>query len=784
MISFLKIFFRNLRRRRGYSVINVGGLAVGMAAAMMIFVWIQHEWSYDRFHAKEKQIYGVWNRSVFDGSLQCWNWTPRIMGPTLKEDYPEIVAMTRMSVRDFLYGMGDKKINISTGYTDPDFLTMFDFPLLRGNKETALNDPYSVILTEATAERLFGNDDPMGKTVLINNQHSVTVTGVMKNLPGNTIFRFEALVPAPFMKVTNWYDENWLNNSLLTYVELQPNAHPEKVNQAIRNITKEHTDHREQIEVFLYPLNRQHLYAEFENGIPTGGLIDTLRIFALVAISILLIACINFMNLSTARSEKRAKETGVRKVLGGKRSSLIGQFLGESTLTALIAGAAALLLVVLMLPAYNDLMGISMTLGLDNIWFWLAFAGFVFVTGLLAGSYPAFYLSSFLPVKVLKGMFRKEHALVSSRKVLVIVQFTVACFLIVATLVIHRQIRYAQDRGTGYDKEQLIYCSLGGDITKNYELIKQDLLHSGAAVSVTKTYSPMTANFGNTWSFEWKGKNPEEKVMVNQFHVDADWAKTVGVTIIEGRDIDIYTYPTDSSAILLNETLVKLMNIDHPVGEVVKAQNRDWHVVGVIKDFILDSPYESVRPMYVGGPGGWFSTVHIRLNGANKTSDNLARAEDVFKKYNPAYPFEYTFVDESYARKFVEEQRTGTLASWFAVLTIFISCLGLFALAAYMAESRKKEIGIRKVLGASVGEIVSLLSKEFLLLVLISFIIASPAAWWAMNKWLNIYTYRTDIPWWVFVAVGLMSAFVALMAVSWQAVKAATADPVKSIKEE
>ncbi len=782
MISFLKIFFRNLRRGGIYSIVNVVGLTMGMAAAMLIFIWIHHEWSYDRFHAKEKQLYKVWNRGSFDGSLRCWDLTPKIMGPTLKDNYPEIAATARMNVYELLYGAEDKKVNVSTGFTDSDFLTMFDFSLLSGNPETALNDPYSVILTEKAAVRLFGNENPAGKTITIDNTYSLTVTGVMKDLPGNTAFQFEALAPVAFMKTMGrYYDENWSRNSAFTYVELRPGADLEKVNQAVQNITKEHTDHREQTEVFLYPLSHQHLYSRFENGIPTGGLIDTLRIFALIAISILLIACINFMNLSTARSEKRAKETGVRKVLGSKRSSLIGQFLGESTLTAFIAGAAALPIVTLMLPVFNTLMGKSMILAWDNVWFWAVFLAFILFTGLLAGGYPAFYLSSFLPVKVLKGIFKKEHTLVAPRKILVIVQFAVACFLMVDTLTIHRQVQYAQNREAGYDKDQLIYCLLKGDMRKNYELIKQELLHSSAAVSVTKTFSPMTEGWGDTWGIEWRGKNPDDKTLVDIYFADADWTKTVGTTIVEGRDIDAYTYPTDSAAMLLNETAVKLMNFDHPVGEIIKTQGREWHVVGVIKDFVFRSPYQSMAPLFVGGPKGFLGSMHLRLNGANKTSDNLARAEAVFKKYNPDYPFEYTFVDEAYARKFAEERRIGAFVSWFAGLTIFISCLGLFALAAYMAEARKKEIGIRKVLGASVKDVISLLSKEFLILVIVSVVVASPAAWWVMNQWLSSYAYRTDIPWWLFVVVGAMSLFIALLTVGWQALRAATADSVKSL---
>ena len=381
-------------------------------------------------------------------------------------------------------------------------------------------------------------------------------------------------------------------------------------------------------------------------------------------------------------------------------------------------------------------------------------------------------------------MFNRKQALVSPRKILVVVQFTVASALIVSTFVIHRQIKHAQNRELGYNTEQLIYVSLDGDVVKNYELIKHDLLNSGTAISVTKTMAPITQNWGNTWGVEWKGKDPNTKIVFDLFFTDIDWIKTMGSTIVEGREIDVYTYATDSTAMLLNETAVKTMNFDNPIGEIVRTQSRDWHVIGVVKDFILSSPYEPVPPMLIGGPDGWFATVHIKLNGNNRMADNLAQTEHIFKQYNPAYPFEYKFVDEQYNRKFQNEKQTGSLITWFAGLTVFISCLGLFALVAYMAETRRKEIGIRKVLGASVFSITFMLSKEFLILVLISIAIASPVAWWAMEGWLSNYAYRTNIPWWLFVVVGCLSLFIALLTVGIQAVKAATANPVDAIKSE
>jgi ABC-type antimicrobial peptide transport system permease subunit len=510
-------------------------------------------------------------------------------------------------------------------------------------------------------------------------------------------------------------------------------------------------------------------------------LIDTLRIFGVIAGLILLIACINFMNLSTARSEKRAKEVGVRKVMGGKRWALIRLFLGESMIVSFIAGTAAIILARMALPVFRTLMGQPLTLHLNNGWFWLAGLGFIVFTGLLAGSYPAFYLSSFSPVKVLKGLVRKKQGVISSRKVLVVVQFSVACALIVSTLVVHRQINHAQNRETGYNKNQLIYIPLEGDVARNFELIKNDLLNSGTAESVTRTSAPMTQGWSNTMGVNWQGKEPGARQIFDLYYADAGWTKTAGTTIIAGRDIDIYTYPTDSSAMLLNESALQLMSFDDPTGEIITTQGRDWHVVGVVKDFILQSPYDPVSPMLIGGPSGWFLTMHIKLNGANRTADNLAKAEQIFRQYNPNYPFEYHFVDEEYARKFQEEQKMGSLATGFAGLTIFISCLGLFALVAYMAEIRKREIGIRKVLGASVASVMVLLSKEFLMLVLISVVVASPVAWWAMNRWLSGFAYRTDIPWWLFVVVGCISVGIALLTVGYQAVRAAMANPVKSI---
>ena len=785
MCYHLKIMLRNLRFGGIYSVINIGGLAIGMAAAILILVWIHHEWSYDRFHVKEKQLYQVWNRVPSNGSIECRGSTSMPMGPALKDKYPDIAEMTRFRLKDETCAVGDNLLTVHTACVDSGFLSMFSFPLIQGNAASALDAPYSIILTEMTAKRLFGEDDPMGKTILLNNKHLITVTGIMKNLPNNTVFDFEALMPFAFGENFRGFPQGWGNYTFPTYVELQPNVRPEKVNQAICHIISEVNDNIT-AETFLFPLSKSHFYTKSENGVLTGGLIDTLRIFGLVAVFILLIACINFMNLSTARGETRAKEIGVRKVMGGKRLSLIRLFLSESTLLAFISGVIAIVIVGLALPAFSSLMGKTLTLDLTNKWLWPTALVFIFFTGLLAGSYPALYLSSFLPLKVLKGVFSGRKRLIAPRRALVILQFTVSVFLITATLVIHRQVQFAQSRDNGYQKEHLIYHPMTGDIGKNYELIKHDLLSSGVAISITRTFAPMTQQWANAIGVTWRGSSDEDgKIPVDIFFADDSWVETVGTTIIEGRDMDIAGFPTDATAALLNESAVRTMRFDNPVGEMVGFWAGKYQVVGVIRDFILHSPYEPTIPMIIAcGGDNWYNTLHIRLNGANKTADNLAKAEAVFKKYNPAHPFEYHFIDAEYARKYQDETTTGALSTWFAALAIFISCLGLFALVAYMAEIRKKEIGIRKVLGASVFDITSQLSKEFLMLVAISLIIATPVVWWIMNRWLANYAYHTDIPWWLFVMVGGMSLCIALLTVGFRAIKAATANPVETIKSE
>lgn len=784
--NFFKIAWRNLLRNKGFSTINILGLAIGMASAMLILLWIMNEVSYDQFHEHKDRIYEAWNKADFNGEVNAWNTTPKVLARTLERDIPEVERAVRVDwQQSYLFSIGDKRLKLTGNIVDSGFLQMFSFPLVQGNPATALMDMHNIVITETMARKLFGTTDAMGKTVKIDNKDNFTVTGILKDLPNNTRFRFEYLLPWSYLRYRGNDDEYWGNNSTRTYVMLKPNTTLAAVAPKVKVIKQKYQPEEPKWEMFLYPMSKWRLYSSFENGVEDGGgRIEFIRLFGIIAAFILLIACINFMNLSTARSEKRAREVGIRKVVGARKGALIGQFIGESIFIASLAGIIAVLIVELSLPGFNQLTEKQLFIDYSNPQYWMAAIGFILITGVIAGSYPAFFLSSFQPVKVLKGTFRKAHALVTPRKVLVVLQFTFAIILIICTIIVKQQLDYAQSRDTGYNKQNLVYHLFTGDIEKNYELIKHELVASGAATSVTKTSAPITQSWSDGWGQEWEGKDPNDKTDFFRFNQDEGLTKTAGLQIIQGRDFDLKQFPTDSTALIINESALKVMKFKDPIGKIVKDNGQDWHIVGVIKDFILTNPYEPTQPMLIYGAGSWFQTMLIKLNGTNKVSDNLKKAETIFKKYNPEYPFEYQFVDEEYAQKFQDEKRTGALAGLFAALTIFISCMGLFGLATYMAENRIKEIGVRKVLGASVSGIAALLSADFLKLVLISFLIAAPIAWWAMHEWLSNYTYSVSIQWWVFVLAGILSGAIAFLSVSYQAIKAAVRNPVKSLRTE
>ena len=788
--TYFKIAWRNLLRSKSFSIINVSGLAIGMASAMLIILWARNEISYDRFYSKTDRIYKLYNRDKINGEIQVSGQSPTALAAALKQDYPEVEDAIRYRGVNFLTTAGEKHINARGAFADSNFLSVFDLPLLKGSANTSLNT-YSIILTQQLAEKLFGSNDIIGKTVRIDSTDNFTVTAVLKKLPPNTQFDFEYLLPWNYMIRLGWDDgKNWVNSFSDTYVSLKKGASQKVFDKKIKNIIVSHikgSESESRAEAFTQPLSRLYLYSRVQNGQLVGGRIEIVRLFIIIAIFILLIACINFMNLSTARSEKRAKEVGVRKVMGAFKTSLVVQFISESILLTSLAFIIAVAIVLLSLPAFDQLTGKDVSLHLNNPLSWIVAIAFILCTGFIAGSYPAFYLSSFTPVKVFKGSFKKINTLITPRKVLVVLQFTFAVTLIICTIIVKEQVALAQQRDAGYNKNHLIYTFTQGDVNKHFELIKHDLLSSGAATAVTKTFSPITKRWNDGSGFQWQGSTEaDKKTDFVWFGSDADFVKTIGVSLASGRDIDVYKYPTDSMAMLLNEEAVKAMGIKNPIGQTITfiPDGRKWHVVGVVKNFILESPYEKINPMMIVGPSQFFQVVHIRLNPANSAAVDLAKTEEIFKRYNPEYPFDYVFADESYAKKFNDERRTEKLSRLFAGLTIFISCLGLFGLAAYMAENRMKEIGVRKVLGASAANITLLLSKGFLQLIIISVIIACPVAYTAMTKWLDNYEYRTEIHWWIFFGAGLLAIIIALITISFQAIKAAIANPVKSLRTE
>ena len=783
--NYLKITFRSLWQQKVYSFINIFGLAVGLSSTLLILLWINDELGYDRFHEKEDYLYQAWNRGVFDGDLNCWRTTPSLLGPALKKEFPEIHEMTRMNwVSAKLLKVKDKQLHIRGTEVDPGFLAMFSFPLLKGDAQTALDGVNSIVITESLAKKLFGRQNPMNQVIRYENKENFVVKGVLEDLPANTSFNFEFILPWEYLKKNGQDFGYWGNNSYQNYVELLPGTSIDEVNKKIKDITIRNSGGEEDTEVFLHSIKNWRLYSSFENGKIAGGRIEYIQLFAVIAGFILLIACINFMNLATARSEKRIKEVGIRKTIGARRRALVIQFLGESTLVAAFALALAIVFTELALPSFNILTGKELFIQYSNPIYWLIALGFVLFTGLLAGSYPAFYLSSFQPVKVLKGTYLAGRSAVLPRKILVVVQFTFSIALIISTIIIYQQIQHAKDRNQGYNKDHLIYHYFTGDIEGNFELIKSKLLEKRVVSAITQTNHPITSANSNTWGIGWKGKNPNEHIIFDQLTATEDFAETMGIEIIQGRDLDVGGYKTDSSACIVNETAVKTMKMKEPLGQVVQYEERNLKIVGVFKDFIWGSPYQKLRPMFVRVESDWYNVATMRLNGKMPTKKALKEVEAVFKEFNPNYPFEPKFVDAEYERKFKNEQLIAKLSNLFAILTVIISCLGLFGLAAYTAELRTKEIGIRKVLGATVTNIIFLLSSDFLRLVIIAFLVASGITWWLMNNWLADYTYRINISWWIFVLAGLLSILIALFTVSYQAVRASLTNPVKALRYE
>jgi ABC-type antimicrobial peptide transport system permease subunit len=791
--NYFKIVWRNMLNNKVYSALNIIGLAAGMGVALVIGLWVLNEYSYDRFLPGYKQLYQVeLNYTLQKTGKGTQNAVSIPVAEVLRKNYPEI---KHVAVSDWMGPhallVGNKKLYIKGASVESDFLKMFRYPLIKGNANSVLQDPYSIVLTESTAKALFGQADPMNKTVRIDNKHDVKVTGIMKNVPSNSTLQFNYVLPFSYSVQTEEWIKNastqWNNNPLQIFVELQTNASYAQLAPKIKNILYDNSPKMRDIkpEIILHPLSDWHLYSEFRDGKAVGGFIEYIRMFSVIGVLVLLIACINFMNLSTARSEKRAREVGIRKAIGSRRIDLVLQFLTESIIITFIAFLLSILFVQLALPSFNILTGNSIHIPFTNSTFWVIMIAYVLFTGLLAGSRPAFYLSSFNPVKVLKGGVPIGKSAALPRKILVVLQFSCSIILIISTIVIYQQIQHVKNRPVGYNSERLITTEMSSDLTKNYNALKNDLLQSGAVESLAITSSPLTAISNHQSIEKWPGKTAaDQAINSGGISVSDNYFKTVGMKFAMGRDFS-NNYHDDSLNVIINEAAAKQMGLKNPINQIISFNgvNGPARIIGVVQDALLGSPFAQAEPtVFNHSKKGDFLIYRLSANAT--THDAIEKTGKIFDTYNPAYPYSYHFADEEYNNKFKLEMLVGKLAAIFAGLAIFISCLGLFGLAAYIAEQRNKEIGIRKVLGASMVSVWILLSSDFIVLVIISSVIASPIALYFLQNWLQQYEYRIKISFDVFVLSAVAIMLITIFTISFQAIKAALMNPVKSLKTE
>jgi putative ABC transport system permease protein len=791
--NYLKLAWRNLLKEKIYSIINIAGLATGMAVAIIIGLWIYDEVGANRHFKNHDSVYQVMMNQTFDGVRGSQMALPYPIGEELKIRYPDLKAVAMCDwgqPHSIVYG--EKKISKMGHFIGEDAVSMFSLKILEGSKDP-LHDPYSILLTDEMSGILFGKENPIGKTVKLDNATNLKVTAVVEKQPKNSSLKFDYLIPFQLTEsIYSWvklyHKTNWGNNSWQVYVQLKDNATPAAVNAKMKNVVLSHFTDDNMLkhvipEVFIHPMSKWRLYSDFENGKNTGGFIKYVRMFGILGFIVLLIACINFMNLSTARSEKRSKEVGVRKAVGSGRRQLIGQFLSESLLTSAIGFLLAMAIAFFAMPYINKLTDKDLSLKISSPVFWIMMIVFTILTGLLAGSYPAFYLSSFNPVKVLKGNFKSGKNSSLPRKILVVIQFACSVVLMIGTIVVNRQIQFGKNQPIGFNNKGLITVDWSEDIKNNFDIIKDELLNSRAVVAVCQSNSPPSEIYSNNNGWEWEGSLPVEKTVVfSTIATTYDYTKTLGIKLLEGRDFSKEF--ADSNGVILNQAAVKRMQLKHPIGERLKWNDKQMIVLGVIPDVQMESPYRPISPLTIIFNKEWVGNLNIRINPDMAASKAIGLIKPIFDRYNPAYPFEYKFADEQYAKKFNYEELVGNLATIVAILAIFISCLGLFGLASFTAEQRVKEIGIRKVLGASVFNLWKLLSKDFVYLVLISCLIASPISWYFMNEWLKTYPYKTTIGLGIFITVLGAAMAITLITVSFQAIKAAMEKPVKNLRTE
>jgi putative ABC transport system permease protein len=789
--NYIKTAWRNLVRQRTFSIINISGLALGLTCSLLIMLWVQDEKSIDKFHANNKSLYQVYERHYYDGKIDASYPTQGLLAQELKKVVPEVQYASgfeytaQPGTQSTL--LANDKVSKWTGmFAGADFFSMFSYPLVQGEVKSALQEPSAVAISRKVAESFFGNtENAMGKTIRFENKEDLQVTAVFETLPSKSSQQFDFLRSwTDFVKQNSWVN-NWGNTSPSTFIQLRENADAKKVEAKIKDFIYRYQTKDKSFfsELALQPYGERYLNSNFKNGYVDGGRIEYVRLFSIVAIFVLLIACINFMNLATARSAKRAKEVGVRKVVGANRLALVGQFAGEALLLTSFSVVLAVVLTILFLPAFNSLTGKELILPASQPVFWAMIIGLLAITGIVAGSYPAFFLSSLNPVRVLKSGLKFTWKAMLLRKGLVVFQFVLSIILIVGMIVIYQQMNYVQTKNLGYDRENLVYIPIEGELIKKYSQFKEQLGKETSIQAVSKMRNSPTIIEHHTGSIEWPGKSPDLTISFADAVVGYDFVNTMKLQLKEGRDFS-KGFGTDSASYLVNETAAHRMGFENAVGQTVSWGNRPGKIIGVLRDFHFNSMHQAIDPLIVRLDENWgWGTILIRTK-AGKTKEAITALEKICKSLNPQFPFSYQFSDQQYEKLYKSEQVVSKLANIFAFLAIFISCLGLFGLATFAAEQRVKELGVRKVLGASVPDIVSLLSASFLKPVAIAMFIAFPVGWYLMNGWLQSFEYRIDIEWWMFGIAGLVSIVIALITVSYQSIRAALVKPVESLRTE
>ena len=787
--NYLKIAWRSLKRSKGYSAINIGGLALGMAVIIIIALWIYDELSFNKEFDNYQRVAKVMQNQTYNGEIKSGATLPLQLADELKtkyKDYFEHIALANWG-GDYLLQFEDKKITPHGTFAESGLTEILNLEMLEGTR-TGLSEPNVILLSKSLSASLFGNKEAVDQIVTFDDETPLKVIGVYADLPKNSEFGDLGFLGSwELYKKTlpDWLE--WGNNWFRIFVEIAPNTDMASTSSAIKNSKLDNVEGREKFlkaEVFLHPMSKWHLYSQFENGVITGGRIYYVWLFGTIGLFGLLLACINFMNLMTAQSEKRAKEIGLRKTIGSFKKQLISQFLMESILVSLLAFIVAIGLSFLFLPLFNEVGEKSLQLPIKNITFWGIGLLLVLLTGLLAGSYPAFYLSSLTPLKTLRGSFRSGKSATTPRKVLVVFQYAISVVLVIATIIIYQQIEYAKDRPIGYDQNNIVSFELKEDkIDKHFDVIRQELIQSGMVTEVAATDHQIGNIYNTNGGLEWRGKDP---AMTDQFYtmrVTAEFGNLIDWEITRGRDFS-KEMKTDSTGFIINEAAVKYMGFDDPIGEKIGWADSEWHVVGVVEDMMNQSPYMEARPTFYVQQSNRPYIMNAKINPTVPAAKAIAKIEEIYSRFEPTVPFDYTFLDQEYAKKFDYETRIGKLVCFFALLAIFISCLGLFGLASFVAEQRTKEIGIRKVLGASVLNLWQMLSKDFVVLVLISCVIAVPIANYFIGRWLQKYEYSVEISWWVFMVAIVGAISITLLTVSYQAIKAAVVNPVKSLRTE